>query len=249
MTWVNFLLTALLVRGQGYRDDGEDVRLFRKAVFDGKVAPTKSLLLRAALLEARTVGDPAGNHKLAKNTQGERSGRCGRSCDLRSGRRDAANYDTGSQGVALSYCLGKRGVEDLGFRQNLQIFNRWLLGSGGVDVAWSGGAAGYRPVQLFLMMRCACLGVMPSSSSSDSQYPCRVLAFARRSVRARSDLSPSSNAIWMAAMSSCGGRGERSRRRPTMSRLASSNVSGTATPAISPLTVRFCFAVAFIMPR
>ena len=79
MTWANFLLTALLVRGQGYRDDGEDVRLFRKAVFDGKVAPTKSLLLRATLLEARTVGDPAGNHKLAKNTQGERSGRCGRS--------------------------------------------------------------------------------------------------------------------------------------------------------------------------
>ena len=65
-------LTGLAVRGQGFRDGGEDVRLFRKAILDGKVAPSKSLLLRAALLEARTVGDPAGNHKLAKNTEGGR---------------------------------------------------------------------------------------------------------------------------------------------------------------------------------
>ena len=69
---IDFPLTGLVIRGQGYRDGGEDVRLFRKAILDGKVAPTKSLLLRAALLEARTVGDPAGNHKLAKNTQGGR---------------------------------------------------------------------------------------------------------------------------------------------------------------------------------
>ena len=69
---VNFPLTALAVRGQGYRDGGEDVRMFRKAVLAGKVAPEKSLLLRAALLEARTVGDAAGNHKVAKNTQGGR---------------------------------------------------------------------------------------------------------------------------------------------------------------------------------
>ena len=69
---VEFPLTGLVVRGQGYRDGGEDVRLFRKAVLDGKVAPERSLLMRAALLEARTVGDTAGNHKLAKNTQGGR---------------------------------------------------------------------------------------------------------------------------------------------------------------------------------
>ena len=69
---VDFPLTGLVVRGQGYRDGGEDVRAFRKAVVGGKVAPEKSLLLRAALLEARTVGDPAGNHKLAKSTQGGR---------------------------------------------------------------------------------------------------------------------------------------------------------------------------------
>ena len=69
---INFPLTGLVVRGQGFRDGGEDVRVFRKAVLDGKVAPSKSLLLRAALLEARTVGDPAGNWKLSKNTQGGR---------------------------------------------------------------------------------------------------------------------------------------------------------------------------------
>ena len=69
---VDFPLTGLVVRGQGYRDGGEDVRMFRKAVLDGKVAPSWSLLLRAALLEARTVGDPAGNHKLAKSIQAGR---------------------------------------------------------------------------------------------------------------------------------------------------------------------------------
>ena len=69
---VDFPLTGLAVRGQGFRDGGEDVRLFRKAVLAGTVTPTRSLLLRAALLEARTVGDAAGNHKLAKATQGGR---------------------------------------------------------------------------------------------------------------------------------------------------------------------------------
>ena len=67
-----FPLTALRVRGAGFRDGVEDVRLFRKSVLAGDVAPTKSLLLRAALLEARTVSDPAGNHKLSKSTQGGR---------------------------------------------------------------------------------------------------------------------------------------------------------------------------------
>ena len=69
---ISFPLTALSVRGQGFRDGGEDTRVFRKAVLAGKVAPERSLLLRASLLEARTVGDTAGNHKLAKNTQGGR---------------------------------------------------------------------------------------------------------------------------------------------------------------------------------
>ena len=62
----------LVVRGQGFRDGGEDVRDFRAAMLAGKVRPKKSLLLRAAMGEARVIGDPAGNWKLSKNTQGGR---------------------------------------------------------------------------------------------------------------------------------------------------------------------------------
>ena len=63
---------ALIVRGQGYRDGGEDVRGFRRACGEGRVRPVESLLLRAAMSGARTVSDPAGNAKLAKSTQGGR---------------------------------------------------------------------------------------------------------------------------------------------------------------------------------
>ena len=59
-------------RGQGYKDGGADVRDFRKAIVEGKVKPVRSLLLASAVSEARTVGDPAGNWKLAKNVQGGR---------------------------------------------------------------------------------------------------------------------------------------------------------------------------------
>ena len=60
-------------RGQGYRDGGEDVRLFNRACLEGRVVPVVSLLMRAALLEARTAPpDPAGNVKLAKMTEGGR---------------------------------------------------------------------------------------------------------------------------------------------------------------------------------
>ena len=62
----------VVVRGQGYRDGGEDVRGFRAAVLGGLVAPVESLLLRSALAEARTMSDPAGNHKLAKGSEGGR---------------------------------------------------------------------------------------------------------------------------------------------------------------------------------
>ena len=60
------------VRGQGYKDGGEDVRQFRRAAAEGRVAPVASLLLRSAMAEARTVGDPAGNHKLSKGSEGGR---------------------------------------------------------------------------------------------------------------------------------------------------------------------------------
>ncbi len=65
-------LAALELRGQGYRDGGEDVRLFRRAVAEGRVTPVPSLLMVAAMAEARTISDPAGNAKLAKATEGGR---------------------------------------------------------------------------------------------------------------------------------------------------------------------------------
>ena len=69
---INFPITSLETRGQGFKDGGEDVRIFRKACAAGNVHPERSLLLRAAMAEARVVGDPAGNWKLAKSTQGGR---------------------------------------------------------------------------------------------------------------------------------------------------------------------------------
>ena len=48
------------------------VRQFRRAAAEGRVVPVASLLLRSAMAEARTVGDPAGNHKLSKGSEGGR---------------------------------------------------------------------------------------------------------------------------------------------------------------------------------
>ena len=59
-------------RGQGYMDGGADVRDFRRACREGRVRPVPSLLLASAIAEPRTVGDPAGNWKLAKSAEGGR---------------------------------------------------------------------------------------------------------------------------------------------------------------------------------
>ena len=67
-----FPLAALDVRGQGFKDGGEDVRHFREACLAGQVRPSKSLLMTAAMSEARVVMDAAGNSKLSKSTQGGR---------------------------------------------------------------------------------------------------------------------------------------------------------------------------------
>jgi phage terminase large subunit-like protein len=53
-------------RGFGWKDGSEDIERFRRALFDGEVATTPSLLLRSAFSDAVTLIDPAGNHKLAK---------------------------------------------------------------------------------------------------------------------------------------------------------------------------------------
>ena len=65
-------MAALVFRGMGYRDGSEDVRAFRRAIAERKVFPVVSLVLRSAMAEARTVSDPAGNAKLAKQAQGGR---------------------------------------------------------------------------------------------------------------------------------------------------------------------------------
>lgn len=63
----------LIVRGQGFKDGSEDVRAWRRACAERKVHPVSpSILLTAALAEAVTVCDPAGNEKLAKDAEGGR---------------------------------------------------------------------------------------------------------------------------------------------------------------------------------
>ena len=84
---------ALVLRGQGYKDGGEDVRDFRRAFLTGDVVPVPSLLLTAAMSEARTISDPSGNAKLAKSTQG--------------GRRASARDDAAAAAI-LAVSLGAR---------------------------------------------------------------------------------------------------------------------------------------------
>ena len=69
---VSFPLAELVERGQGFKDGGQDVRDFRAGVLGDHVRPSRSLLLTAAMSEARVTGDPSGNWKLAKHVQGGR---------------------------------------------------------------------------------------------------------------------------------------------------------------------------------
>ena len=65
-------IARLDVRGQGFKDGGEDVRDFRGACLGGRVTPVKSLLLTSSMSEARVSTDPAGNAKLSKGVEGGR---------------------------------------------------------------------------------------------------------------------------------------------------------------------------------
>lgn len=56
----------VVFRGQGFRDGGQDVEGFRKAVFDGEVRTSPSLLMRSAAADALVVVDDAMNAKLTK---------------------------------------------------------------------------------------------------------------------------------------------------------------------------------------
>ena len=77
---VRFPRVAIVERGQGFKDGAQDVRDFRRAAMDRKLRPEHNLLLTSAMSEARTIGDPAGNHKLAKNAQGGRRARARDDC-------------------------------------------------------------------------------------------------------------------------------------------------------------------------
>lgn len=76
------LLTALdaaalpspdvVVRGQGWKDGGEDVRLFRRAVAARQVVAPRLLLLRSAFSGAVVLTDAAGNAKLARRSEAGR---------------------------------------------------------------------------------------------------------------------------------------------------------------------------------
>ena len=70
-----FPRAELVIRGMGWRDGSADVRGFRAAVLSDRVIPERSVLMASAISKARTMGDPAGNWKLAKWTQGGRNAR------------------------------------------------------------------------------------------------------------------------------------------------------------------------------
>ena len=68
----NFPAARLEIRGMGFKDGSEDCRAFRSACLSGRVSPVPSLLLTAAMSEARLAVDPSGNAKLAKSSEGGR---------------------------------------------------------------------------------------------------------------------------------------------------------------------------------
>ena len=85
-----FPIARLEIRGMGYKDGAEDVRAFRSACLGGSVRPAKSLLLTAAMSEARVSVDVAGNAKLAKGSEG--------------GRRTKAKDDAAAAGILAVSC-------------------------------------------------------------------------------------------------------------------------------------------------
>ena len=69
---IQFPQAHFVTRGMGYLDGAADVRRFVQACVSGKCRPVESLMLRAAMSEARVVSDPAGNRKLSKGGEGGR---------------------------------------------------------------------------------------------------------------------------------------------------------------------------------
>ena len=73
---INYPVTKVVTRGQGYKDGSLDLRAFRKLCLSGHVKVKENLLFVSALNEARTVPNPGtGEEKLAKATEGGRRSR------------------------------------------------------------------------------------------------------------------------------------------------------------------------------
>ena len=63
-------------RGVGFLDAGEDIADFTAAFVGGRVAVGRgNIVLAAAIAEARTLTDPAGNRKLARRAEAGRRSR------------------------------------------------------------------------------------------------------------------------------------------------------------------------------
>ena len=86
----------LVFRGMGWKDGAEDIRSFRRAALEGKLAFPGSTLIRTAFAEARTICDPAGNEKLSKKAEG--------------GRRENAKDDAVAAAI-LAVAFGYRDVQ------------------------------------------------------------------------------------------------------------------------------------------
>ena len=69
---ISFPLAKLINRGQGFKDQAADLREFRKIAIQKKFTVSPSQFVRYAFSEAVAVADPAGNEKLAKNSEGGR---------------------------------------------------------------------------------------------------------------------------------------------------------------------------------
>ena len=107
---VSFPLVELVERGQGFKDGGADVRDFRAAVLGDHVRPSRSLLVTAAMREARVTGDPSGNWKLAKRVQGGRRANAREELRRRDCSRGRRLSPVDCQAVAPDLALSRRGV-------------------------------------------------------------------------------------------------------------------------------------------
>ena len=99
-------VTAVELRGMGWKDNAEDIRQFRRAALEGRFYPVPSLYLTSCFAEARTLRDPAGNEKLSKGTEG--------------GRRLRAR-DDGAAATVLAVALGERRRDTMGKRAYLGL--------------------------------------------------------------------------------------------------------------------------------